>query len=176
MSDPVHSLILGPSTCGKSSLAFTLAANARRVGTDVMALDVKLDARWQVSRDPSGRPYLTDDAERFLWWAKRAKRCALFVDEAAEGLDRDPKFNWLTSQARAWGHHTYVITQFYTDVRPALRINCDEVFAFRQDPDSAIQLARRFTDETMRAASNLRQYEFLHKRPFEPAKLRKLQL
>lgn len=176
MSDPTHSLVLGPSKSGKSTLAFALARAARRDGLGVLVLDPKMDADWEPSADARGRRYLTDDADRFLWWARNATCCALFVDEAGAALARDAKYDWLTAQARAWGHHTYVIAQMYTMVRPALRINCDEVYTFRQDPDSAEQIARQFTDKNLSAAQDLGQYQYLHKRPFEPLKLQKLKL
>jgi hypothetical protein len=169
VSDPIHTIVTGPSSCGKTSLVRAIVGAAQRQRVGVIALDPELNNWWRTA-------YLTDAPARFLAWARAAQRCVLVVEEAKETLARDPQYSWLTTRSRKWGHHCIVIAQRYTMVLPDLRASCDEIYTFRQGARDVDAIVDHFTDETLRAASDLQQYEFLHKRPFEPVKRRKLAL
>lgn len=175
MSDATHSAVIGPSRSGKTTAMRALALAARRDGKDVMVLDPNL-SDWPASTDGAGKKFITHDAELFYVWAQEARSCVLIIDECAETLAREPRYVWYGTRARHWGHHCIFGAHRWTMLLPNIRGQCDELLCFRQAANEAELLSRDFTDETLRGASILPQYHFLHKLPFQPAKLRTFKL
>lgn len=172
MNDATHTAVIGPGRSGKTTAMMVIAAAARREGIDVLALDPNL-SDWPASCDASGRKFITHDVELFYRWAQEARRCLLIIDECGESLARDRKYSWFSTRSRHFGHHAVFGAQRWTMLLPDIRIQCDELYCFRQPPNEAELLARDFVDETLRGAVALPQYCFMHKLPFQPAKVRK---
>lgn len=165
-----HSLIAGMTCTGKSSVAKLLVP------------------RWR-KRTWGGRPYriavldpvsprglgwgLVDgdchfaDPDQFILFCKSsiANPLAIFVDEGAQSLSRGVDYNWLTTQARHWGHESHIISQRATDLHPAIRGNCEWLYLFQTDPNTAKLLALEWNQPTLlQAVQNPRLHLHLARR------------
>lgn len=155
----MHSLIVGITKSGKSTLARSLALDYLSRDIGVLVLDPNND-NWPCS-------FKTTDPIKFLAVAKKSKRCALFIDEAGEMVGKGKSATgmiWITSRARHWGHCTYLIAQRAQMVELNVRAQCSTAYVFKQSATDAKLLSDQFADEALLGATALQQYEFLYSR------------
>jgi hypothetical protein len=129
-----HSLIIGTTQSGKSTLAKLMAERWVRAGHEVGVLD-PLGDEWPAT-------WATTDSEYFLHLAKRRKRCFLIVDESgvAVGL-HNQTMSWLTTTGRHLGHACYFLAQRGVQLPLTLRENCVGGFFFALGPKDAKLMA-----------------------------------
>lgn len=163
-----HVAIVGPTMCGKTTLACALAENYRASGVHVLVCDPLANpwpATWQ-----------TTDRAAFIAAAKKSRRCALFIDEAGQTISRDPEAEWLFTTARHWGHVTHVMSQGGTQLTPTMRGQCSRIFLFGCTPRVAEMWAEEFNEPGLLSASALPRFEFLFKERFQPLRRQRLAL
>lgn len=152
-----HTLILGITETGKTTLAYRLANTYKQKGTEVLVLDPLLSSRWAAD-------FITDDAEKFLRIVFAKRKCALFVDEAGDMLDKyDSTMNKLATFSRHYGHNAHFICQRAIMVSPTIRAQCTNLFLFKQHRQDAEILARDFVSDDLLQATKLLKGEFLSK-------------
>lgn len=157
----MHELIIGPTMCGKTTLAKEKARAYLESGVAVLVLDPFLDD-WPCT-------WKTTDRAAFIATAKRSRRCVLIMDEAGQTLSRDADGEWPFTVGRQWGHKSIVMAQGAKQLLPIQRDQCSTVYLFADaDPDECDFLARKFNDPGLRAASTLGRHNFLMKRRGEP--------
>jgi hypothetical protein len=150
-----HTLIIGMSESGKTSLAKQIAANMRARNIRTMALDPLRDPAWPVD-------FITADQHEFLrtFWA--SKKCAAFMDEGGQSVGRyNLAMQETVTKGRHWGHACYLIAQKATQLAPVVRDMCSTLFVFSVAPSSAKMLAEDFNNDLILQASTLKQFEFI---------------
>lgn len=154
-----HSLVIGITQSGKSTLAKLMAERWLRAGHEVGVLD-PLGDEWPAS-------WATTDAEYFLHLAKRRTRCFLIVDESgvSVGLHNGP-MQWLTTTGRHLGHACYFLAQRAVQLPLTLRENCVNLFAFALGPKDARLLAETWNKPELEENSSLGMGEFKWVRRF----------
>lgn len=139
----MRNLVLGESGCGKSRLMREVIVPywARR-GFAVLVLD-PVGQDWR----SVGAAWQTKDHERFLATARKSQKCVLVVDEAEETLrgsaEQERQMNWLGLQSRNFGHESYFLGQRALQVPPNVRNQCGRVYAFTQDLDDSLWIAKK---------------------------------
>jgi len=166
-----HALITGTSGSGKTTLAKALCQTWRRKGFATVILD-PLFSSWPAAS------VQFHDAAAFLHYMRRARRCALFADEAPAAIGRnDRTFDTLATQARHFGHEVHFLTQRPTQLHPTIRENCERLYAFRLSPAAAQMLADEFTCPALaELIPTLERFEFVYAARYETPRICKLNL
>lgn len=161
-----HIGIVGPTKCGKSTLAKQLARDWRRHGRAVFVRDPIGDPEWARVAD-----WVTECPHELMARAKTSERCLVICDEAGDCLDNSaankPLF-WFARRSRHPGHRFMWIAQEWTAVWPTYRTNTDTIIAFKTDPKNADELARNLVDPGMLGVTRLKRFEFFRKDRFAP--------
>lgn len=156
-----HTLILGITESGKTTLAKKLAANYKARNVPVLVLEPFKSASW-------GADLITDDPRHFLKVVFSNKSCAVFVDEGGRMIGRYSKvMDDLATIARHYGHNSHFITQRAAQISTTIRDQCVNVFAFKQSADDGKILANRYVDDLFLSVPNLRQGEYIAKIGFD---------
>ncbi|MGH8019902.1 MAG: hypothetical protein ACREIA_16810 [Opitutaceae bacterium] len=149
-----HSATIGMTGSGKSTLERARAAEFKRRGFGVLVLDPWTSPDWSCD-------FISDELDAFLRVVKRSRRCALFVEEAGD-FGRDPRFAWLFTQARHWGHITHYVSQYHAQVPPIVRTNCERLHLFRVAQRSADVWADDFAQADIAdLAGRLDRYQYV---------------
>lgn len=164
-----HSLIVGQTESGKTTLAIHLAQEYQKRGIKVAVLDPMLDRRWSAD-------FITDDPQAFTAVARSSRRCALFVDESGAVIGRyNDEFFWLATQARHLGHNSHFITQRAAQLNPTVRDQCGHLFAFRLSFRDAKVLSDEYGMRELSTAYELQKFHFYWIPRFGVAKLMRME-
>jgi hypothetical protein len=154
----LHAGIFGRGFSGKTYLAKNLSkVYWSNHGVKSLVLDPNLESDW------GSQAWVTNDPDKFwdMVW-RREKRCALFVEEAAESLARDNEKTSLFTRVRHRGHRLHVSGHSGVNLLPQQREQLHVLFLFQQTRKASQLWAETFMDERLLAATDLAQYEFLH--------------
>jgi ATPase family associated with various cellular activities (AAA) len=160
----VHHLYLGATNMGKSTLARRNAADFKRRGIHVLALD-PYKAKWQSW--PPGT-WCTSDIAALRRKAEVSQRCVIFIDEAGRLVGRGStatEHQWFTTESRHEPHYhlTCLITQAGQQLDPTLRSQCSVGYIFRLSRNDARFAGDIFADDRIASmAPELVQREFLY--------------
>src|SRR5208283_2642893 len=134
----VHSLILGTTEAGKTTLAKMIAKSLKEKGHPIAVLDPFEDDAWP-------HDFITSNDVEFLEYVKCHRDLFIFVDETAQSIGRynDP-MQFLATTARHLGHSSFFIGHRFTQIDPVIRSNATRAFVFTTDKDSAMLLATEF--------------------------------
>ena len=114
--------------------------------------------------------WVTDDFEKFERAAFGTKGCAVFWDEGTMTGGRD-KENLKFFTAIRHNHPVFVfIGHGFATMLPIMRGSLTDLLLARRDPRDADQWAALTSDAAVMQATELAQYEFLHKRMFQPVR------
>lgn len=165
-----HSLIIGMTQSGKSTLARQMVAAYRRNGVHSLVLDPLEDPAWR----NSGAKILTADGEYFLSLMLKTRQCAIFVDESGEAIGRySGEMKKLATRSRHYGHNAHFISQRAVDIDKTIRDQCTDLFCFRVSKKDAETLADEYGYEELLGAFQLNQGEFIKCGRFtKPQKIR----
>lgn len=156
-----HTLILGITESGKTTLAKKLAGVYKAKNTPVLVLEPFKSSSW-------GADLITDDPAHFLKVVFSNKSCAVFIDESGDMIGRYNKvMDKLATIARHYGHNSHFITQRAAQISTTIRDQCMNVFAFKQSYDDGKILASRYVDDLFLQVPNLRQGEYIAKIGFD---------
>lgn len=136
-----HSLIVGMTLSGKTTLARILAKTLKKqTGRKVAVLDSLRDPKWEAD-------FITDSSEEFLTYAQSNRGHLLIVDESGTTLNKFDRANsWLATTARHLGHRSFFITHRVTQIDPVIRGNCDKLYVFATGPKDARLAAEEFNE------------------------------
>ncbi len=153
-----HSLVIGMTGSGKTTLATRFSQEYRRRGVKVIVLDPMIDPRWQAD-------YITNDRYQFLavLQSPETQSCAVFVDESAEmiGHYKNEMF-WLATRGRHLGHNCHFVCQRAKQLAPTVRDQCEHLFMFNCSFDDSKELANEFAKVELREAHTLAKGEYFY--------------
>jgi hypothetical protein len=120
-----HSLIVGRTRTGKTTLAKVLVANAVSRGKNVCVLD-PIHSVWK------GVGFQSANPQEFLDHVKTTKDGSLVVvDEAGISIGKyDAEMNWLTTTSRHLGHSAILICHQYSQLSTTIRSQCTVLYVF----------------------------------------------
>lgn len=163
-----HSLILGMTESGKTTLAKKLAASYQARGIKVLVLDPMGDPEWNAD-------FQTSSVNTFLdvFWSSR--RCAAFIDEAGEAVGQfDKVMHKTATKGRHWGHSVHYLSQRGAQIARTVRDQCGNLFLFTTALEDSKIHANEWNKPELRNANALEQGHYYHATRF--GKLSKNQL
>lgn len=153
-----HSLIIGMTMSGKTSLARKLVGEYQKNNISSLVLDPLEDPAWS----QAGARWQTADGELFLQNVFRARNCAIFVDESGEAIGRySGEMKKLATRSRHYGHNAHFISQRAVDIDKTIRDQCANLFCFRVSKKDAETLADEYGYEELLDCSRLEKGEFV---------------
>jgi len=151
-----HSLILGMTESGKTTLAKKLAAHYKANGIGVLVLDPLSDPEWQADYKTSN----PDDFLRVFW---ESRQCAVFIDEAGESVGRfDDAMIRTATKGRHWGHACHYISQRGAMLSKTVRGQCRHLFMFCMALDDGKEMAKEYNCPELMQCVNLEQGGYYH--------------
>ena len=151
-----HSLILGMTESGKTTLAKALAAQYKQRGINVIVLDPMSDPEWNAD-------FQTSDPETFLKVVFSSQRCAVFIDEAGESAGQyDKPMIKTATKGRHWGHNMHYISQRGTLIARTIRDQCSQLFLFTTALDDCKIHANEWNKPELRTANALPQGAYFY--------------
>lgn len=149
-----HSLIIGTTESGKTTLAKTLSRKLNSAGYHTLILDPLSDPGWTAS-------FITREPTEFIEMAKDSRSCFLFVDEAGMHCGtHDREMHWLATQSRHWGHSCFFISQRGQQIAKTIREQCRYLYLFACSKSDAKIFADEWNKELILQANTLKQGEF----------------
>lgn len=119
-----HSLILGMTESGKTTLAKRLAEKYRAQGFSILVLDPMNDPGWPAD-------YRTSDPDEFLRVFWNSRKCMVFIDESGDAIGRYNKpMERTATRGRHWGHSCHYLTQRGAQISQTVRDQCSHLFLF----------------------------------------------
>jgi len=163
-----HVLILGMTESGKSTLAKSLCAEAKKRELGTLVLDPLADPDWCAD-------YQTRNASEFLQVVKNSESCAVFIDESGESVGRyNDEMFWLATRGRHYGHICHFISQRGQQISKTVRDQCGRLYLFNCSLSDAKLLADEWNKEELRKAHTLAKGEFFIVQRFGEVKRAKL--
>lgn len=151
-----HSLILGMTESGKTTLAKRLAANYKARGIGVLVLDPMGDPEWNAD-------FQTNDVEEFLSVFWDSRKCAVFIDEAGEAVGQfDKVMHRTATKGRHWGHSCHYLSQRGAQIARTVRDQCSHLFLFTTALDDSKIHANEWNKPELRGANALQQGHYFH--------------
>jgi energy-coupling factor transporter ATP-binding protein EcfA2 len=163
-----HSLILGQTESGKTTLAKRLAAIHHASGEPVIVLDPFNDPEWKCS-------WRTTDVDQFLavYWKNRGMHA--FIDEGADTVGRfDDAMRRTATAGRHWGHSNYYISQRGASLNTTVRAQCRHLFLFASTYDDCKVMAKEFNAPDLIKAADFPAGRYFHKARFAPLEMGEL--
>jgi energy-coupling factor transporter ATP-binding protein EcfA2 len=166
----VHSLIVGMTESGKSTLAKLLASELTKKKQKVVVLDPLLDS-WDAQ-------YVTDNVDELIEYLKKAdnRECHVFVDESGEVFNegRDRTYAFLTTRSRHYGHSVTLIGQRYIQLPKTMRDQCGRAYVFTQSLSDGQELSAEWNKPELLGVSQLPQLHFFVVGRYDPVRKAKI--
>lgn len=151
-----HSLILGMTESGKTTLAKRLAAKYKAQGIGVLVLDPMNDPEWSCD-------YRGDNPEEFLKVFYASKSCAVFIDEAGDSVGRyNDVMNRTATKGRHWGHNVHFLTQRGAQLAATVRDQCGHLFLFTSSLNDSKVHADEWNQQELREARTMPKGTYFH--------------
>jgi len=151
-----HSLILGMTESGKTTLAKKLAAKYKAAGIHVIVLDPICDPEW-------GADFQTDDPDNLLDVFWTSKNCAVFIDEAGESAGQYDKAMIKTAtKGRHWGHNVHYLSQRGSMINTTIRAQCSQLFLFLSGKNDGKIHSEEWAQDELKNCTQLARGEFYH--------------
>lgn len=169
-----HTIIVGQTLSGKTTLAKKLAALYRSRGVAVCVLDPNKDPDWNPETKGAHADgfYMDDDPVRFMQYIRDPDQClqaAIFIDEGGDMLNKyDTEFNWITTRSRHHGHVAHLCTQRAQQLSVTIRSQCSILYCFNISIPDAKIYAVDFNAPELLNAPKLPQGQFLRVERFKP--------
>lgn len=166
----MHTLIIGMTMSGKTTLAKTIAKQLKSSNHKVAVLDPLGDPDFDAD-------FRTKDSAEFLEYAKTHQDHFLFVDESGVAMGRfNEPMNWLATTARHNGHLCTFISQGLTQLPPIVRGQCDRLFIFSCAKINTDLASQEWNEKKLAEIDKIPQYHFYLARRFHPLKFGKISL
>lgn len=135
----MHTLVVGMSEIGKTTLCKRLAKEHRKQGFKVIVLTAVWED-WDCD-------FMTDDQDEFLDVFWKSQSCIAFMDEGGSTVGRYNNAMILTAtQGRHWGHSCYYIVQNAVLIAPVIRDQCRQLICFNCSDREAERLAENYKE------------------------------
>lgn len=151
----MHTLTVGGTGSGKTTLWKHKARALIKANCPVLVVD------------PLGNDYPchreATEAGDIVQYSRTINHAHIIVDESGSTIGRQPStdLQWLTTQARNYGHSTHLICQRPQQVDRTMRLQCERLFVFRVGVADSKALAEEFTNEKAMLAATLDRFEFM---------------
>lgn len=154
-----HSLILGMTLSGKSTLAKALARRYAFSGIGILVHDPMGDPEW-----PTGESgFRTSDTDEFLAAFFASRSCAVFVDEAGDSAGQhDKEMQKTATKGRHFGHRVHYISQRGTMINRTIRDQCSHLFLFATALEDCKVHSREWNRPELMEASKFVQGDYFH--------------
>lgn len=166
--------ILGPSECGKSFTAsgFTIG-QWRHYRRRSIVFDPWLGRKkheWSAPTDWGPGAWVCNDFERWKRAALNTEGCCVVWDEGTSSGGRGRENVELFTAIRH-NHPVFIFLGHRFDAMlPVMRSSLTDIFLARCAPEDAQAWAEAMVDAEIMQTTQLAQYEFLHKRAFQPVR------
>lgn len=163
-----HSMIIGMSTSGKTTLAKKLANAYTNKGINVLILDPLSDPDFVGS-------YKTRSPSEFIKVCRDNEHCAVFVDEAGSNVGRfDKEMVELVTRGRHWGHKVHLISQRGVQISTTARDQCTDLYMFTTSLNDCKVHANEWNSNELLTGSSLNKGEYFHTTRFSVCKKYKI--
>ena len=160
----MHTLIIGMTESGKTTLGKKMVAHYRARGVASAVLDPLSDPGWQAD-------YVTKNRQEFLTTVKQSRSLAVFVDEAGESVGQyEYEMHWLATRGRHYGHACHFLAQRAQQIAKTVRDQCSVAYIFACSRSDAKMLADEYNDEVLAQCNRLKKGEFFRVGRFDEAK------
>lgn len=164
-------IVIGPSKCGKTTLAFWLALQMwknHRLACVVFD-PFKFKHRWPKNCR------VFDNLATFKHVVKKTRGHCIVWDESTTTVKKTDSEDVAFFTQIRHNHKAFIlIGHDFTVVSPMMRANLSEAYVFRQAENRPQQWSGLFADDAMMQTAELAHREFIHKEAFKPITRRKL--
>lgn len=151
-----HTLIVGITESGKTTLAKLLCDNARKSGIGTLVLDPMHDT-WNAE-------FQTDDEREFLEVFWQSRNCDVYIDEAGDMIGQyDKTMIQTATKGRHWGHNVHFLTQRGAMISPTVREMCRTLILFVSSRAACKVLAEEYNEPRILEASGFEVGEYFVK-------------
>lgn len=147
----MHSLILGITGTGKTTLAKQLSFRSER---NVIVCEPYPTNGWNANQ-------VFTSVDDLMQCALQNKNLDIFIDESGETMQRNPAYQFLATRSRQYGHRVFFIAQRAQQVLPVIRNNCECYYIFRQSRMDCELLVRDTAEEKFYECEKLMKGEYL---------------
>lgn len=151
----MHTLILGMTESGKSTLAKLLASTLLAQGKRVAVLDPIFDPAWKAT-------FKTDDIYELREWAESNRNAYIFIDESGEVFNEgnDTEHSWFATRSRHYGHSVFFLAQRAIQVPKTMRDQCGKLFVFTSSSSDGVIHSEEWNKQELRGCNKLEQLHF----------------
>ena len=150
-----HSLIIGSTESGKTSLAKKFAKILMSQNKTVLVCDI-LGSEWNCD-------YMLSDPYELLYIAKNNKQCHIFLDESGDYLRvGDKELHWFATRSRHQGHSCYFISQRANMLAPTVRNQTTRLFMFTTSSSDSKLMADEYNDSMLYEGNRLKKLEYYY--------------
>ncbi len=174
----MHSLIVGMTRMGKTTLAQLLAREYQKLGYKVAVYTVpgttdnppRADPRWNFA------DYVTLDRQAALERFKASYKVMWFFDEANRTVGKyDPEMEATATSGSLHGHTCHYLAQRTATFNRTVREQCSRLYMFRQGPDDCGSLYQDWGHEEILQGHKLAKGQAIYCTT-EPGSIRKIDL
>lgn len=151
-----HSLILGMTESGKTTLSKRMSATYKKNEYGILVLDPMCDPGWSAD-------FQTADPDEFLkvFWDSRG--CMVFIDESGDMVGRyDQAMQQTATKGRHWGHSVHFLSQRGAQINRTVRDQCSNLFLFNTAKKDAELHAHEWNQPELENANVLPKGEYYH--------------
>lgn len=149
-----HALIVGAAGSGKTTLATSICAEARKSHKLTAVCDPLANPKWRAD-------FFSQNFDGFKHFLMTHKCVFAFIDESGAVLDRHDKgHEWVTTISRNYGHHVFLLCQGIKQLSPMTRGNCSNAYVFNTTYSALGMIAEDFNHPELLKFPRLGRGEF----------------
>lgn len=152
-----HSVIVGTTRSGKTTLALNIAEESKARGWPIIVFDPMLDPRFSFA------DVHTSDKDEFLRAFFNSRSCRVFIDECVEvASNSDKDIITTATRGRHYGHQCFYISQRFTSIARNIRSQCSQVFAFKQHSSDADLIVKEYASPELKGCAMLPRGSYIY--------------
>lgn len=162
----MHSLIIGQTESGKSTLAKVFARKLADNGKKVAVLDPLFDPDWKAD-------FRTDDIEEMTAYLRANRSVYVFVDESGAYFNdgNDTTYSWLATRSRHYGHSVFFIAQRAIQIPKTMRDQCSRLYLFTSSRSDGKIHSEEWNKDTLESCNTLPKLMFYQCDRYDVCKL-----
>ena len=151
----MHSLIVGMTESGKSTLAKLLCKQLKAQGKTVAVLDPIYDPDWKVD-------FRCSTPEELSEYLENHRTAYVFVDECGQVFNdgNDTTYQWFATRSRHWGHSVIFLAQRGIQVPKTMRDQCSRLYLFTSSVDDGKLAAIEWNKPLLATCNTLPAFDF----------------
>lgn len=167
MKGHIRAAVIGGCQSGKT---FLTSGFSRGVWGSRRLRSIVFDP-WRGETDWGPQAWVSHDFEKWKRAVCGTSGCAVVWDEATAHGGRDRENVPLFSELRHRHPVLFCIGHSHASILPVMRINLTDLYLSLADAGDADEWSRTMKDPAVMEAVKLRQFEFVHKRAFQPVRV-----